>query len=78
MNGREGSKMEDECALLCTTDFREWSDQWGGEGNCWCGSMGNSARAKRAMLAASRVSLAASPCSVGHIFLVGRYCSCWV
>ena len=31
MAGREGSKMEDECALLCTTDFRERSDQWVGE-----------------------------------------------
>ena len=29
--GTEGSKMEDECALLCTTDFRERSDQWVGE-----------------------------------------------
>ena len=34
MTGREGKKMEDECALLCTTDFRERSDQWVGEIVC--------------------------------------------
>ena len=31
MAGREGSKMEDKCALLCSTDFRERSDKWVGE-----------------------------------------------